>query len=138
MGTAGKVCVFQVTFSRCLGLECFLFNVQQFGEHFHALMSFFQNPCAFKVSHDAQTFASVPANQFGVCLPRSVIDTQVMFETVTNTSLANLGELLAWCGKQKSSTMDEYFKTEKEHFQFVDASALGKKRAHGNCRRCFF
>lgn len=109
---AGKICILQVAFRHGVTLEVFLFDVAQLGEQVQVLLPFLQNARASKLIHNAQQYATVLAQQFGLTLA-GVIDANWAYETLHGKPLGCLSDLLDWCGVLPLNVKEEALRIER-------------------------
>lgn len=94
---AGRLCLLQVAFWDGGGLQCFLFDIMQLGEHVGALTPFLSNENAPKLVYNAQLAATVLAHKFGITLA-GIIDVGTAFEMLRNgVLLTSLMDYFEWC-----------------------------------------
>jgi len=94
---AGRLCLLQVAFWDGGGLQCFLFDIMQLGEHVGALSPFLQHDQAPKLLYNAQLAATVLAHKFGITLA-GIIDVGVAFGLLQKGgSLNSVMDYFEWC-----------------------------------------
>jgi len=110
---AGRLCVLQVAFWDGGGLQCFLFDIMQLGEHVNALSTFLQSIQAPKFMYNASLAATVLAHKFGISLA-GVIDVQSAFKMLENQStISCLIDYFDWCNISKPGQREEWSKMDK-------------------------
>lgn len=103
----------QVAFWDGGGLQCFLFDIMQLGEHVGALSQFLQNADTPKFIFNAQLASQVLAHKFGITVA-GVIDVGTAYQMLNNGQpLANLMDYLEWCGVALPGARAEWQKMDR-------------------------
>mmetsp|Transcript_11123 Transcript_11123/g.25207 ORF Transcript_11123/g.25207 Transcript_11123/m.25207 type:complete len:1125 (+) Transcript_11123:69-3443(+) len=96
------------------GIECYLFDVLQLGEHVHAVLSFLQNQRISKIVHDAHPLATALAFNFGVQIAGAVVDATWVYENlVRKDKSGGLTDVLEWCEVSSREMHEDSVKAEK-------------------------
>lgn len=110
---AGRLCLLQVAFWDGGGLQCFLFDIMQLGEHVGALSPFLQNTYTPKFIHNAQLAATVLAHKFGITLS-GVIDVGTAFQMLhEGQPLTSLMDYFEWCNVAVPGQRQEWGRMDK-------------------------
>lgn len=116
---AGRLCLVQIAFRDQTGLQCFLFDIVQLGEHMRALQPFLENPQISKLINNAQTHATVFAHKFGITL-KGVVDVQFAYEALNGKAHCNIVEILEWCGVSGPNAREEAARMDRQPESWIN------------------
>lgn len=116
---AGRLCLVQIAFRDTAGLQCFLFDVVQLGEHIRALQPFLENPQISKLINNAQMHATVFAHKFGITL-KGVVDVQYAYEALNGKPHCNIVEILEWCGVSGPNAREEAARMDRQPESWIN------------------